>query len=214
MLKLFRAMMPKEDRFFALFADHAATIVGGAETMKRMLAGEEEIEAACARITDYEHRADDIAREVLLMVRRSFITPFDRSAITDLISSMDDAIDEVRKTAKAIMLYDVRQFEPQMLGISALAAQAAHLVVEAVPLLRSVGKNGAQLDALTERIVRLEGEADDLHEEGIKALFHTHRESQPLNFVVGREIFSHLERVLDRLEDVADEIQGIVIDHA
>src|SRR3546814_194092 len=101
-----------------------------------------------------------------------------------------------------------------MLSISALVTQAAHLVVEAVPLLRSAGKNGAQLDALTERIVRLEGEADDLHEEGIKALFHTHRESQPLNFVVGREIFSHLERVLDRLEDVADEIQGIVIDHA
>lgn len=179
-----------------------------------MLAGEEEIASACARITDFEHRADDIAREVLLMVRRSFITPFDRSAITDLISSMDDAIDEMRKTAKAIMLYDVRTFEPQMLGISALAVQAARLVVEAVPLLRSVGKNGAELDALTERIVALEGEADDLHEEGIKALFHTHRESQPLTFVVNREIFSHLEHVLDRLEDVADEIQGIVIDHA
>lgn len=214
MLKLFKAMMPKEDRFFALFADHADTIVGGAEAMKRMLAGEEEIASACARITDFEHRADDIAREVLLMVRRSFITPFDRSAITDLISSMDDAIDEMRKTAKAIMLYDVRAFEPQMLGISALAEQAARLVVEAIPLLRSVGKNGAQLDALTERIVALEGKADDLHEEGIRALFYAHRESQPLSFVVGREIFSHLERVLDRLEDVADEIQGIVIDHA
>jgi predicted phosphate transport protein (TIGR00153 family) len=207
-------MMPKEDRFFALFADHAEAIASGAEVMKRMLAGEEDIASACGRITDLERRADDIAREVLLMVRRSFITPFDRSAITDLISSMDDAIDEMRKTAKAIMLYDVKAFEPQMLGISALAEQAARLVVEAIPLLRSVGRNGVQLDALTERIVALEGQADDLHEEGIRALFHANRESQSLGFVVGREIFSHLERVLDRLEDVADEIQGIVIDHA
>jgi predicted phosphate transport protein (TIGR00153 family) len=182
--------------------------------MSAMFAGELDIEEACRRITHYEHQADDITRDVLIAVRRSFITPFDRSAITSLTSAMDDAIDEMRQTAKAITLYDVASFEPQMHEMSALAGQAARLVVEAVPLLRSIGSNAALLDRITENIVHLEGEADDLYDSGLKALFKAHGETMPMAFFVGREIYRHLERVLDGFEDVADEIQGIVIDHA
>jgi predicted phosphate transport protein (TIGR00153 family) len=214
MLKLFRAVMPKEDGFFDMFIRHADAIVGGADAMRAMFAGEAGIEESCRLISEYEHQADDVAREVLLAVRRSFITPFDRSAITDLIGSMDDSIDEMKQTAKAITLYEVESFEPQMREMSALASQAARLVVEAVPLLRAVGRNGARLDRITENIVHLEGAADDLHAEGLKALFKTHGETKPMAYFVGREVYSHLERVLDGFEDVANEIQGIVIDHA
>lgn len=213
MLNWFKALMPKEDRFFTLFADHAATLVAGAEAMRRMFAMEEDIAACCRQITDYEHQADDITRDVLLMVRRTFITPFDRSAITDLVSSMDDAIDEMHKTAKAITLFEVNKFEPQMQQMSALAAQAAALVVQAVPLLRSIGNNGGRIDGITEKIVQIEEQADGLHENGLKSLFQSQHDT-PMNFIVGREIYSHLERVLDRFEDVANQIQGIVIDHA
>jgi predicted phosphate transport protein (TIGR00153 family) len=214
MLKLFQGIMPKENAFFDMFARHAETLVGGADAMSAMFAGELDIEEACRRISHYEHQADDIIRDVLIAVRRSFITPFDRSAITSLSSSMDDAIDEMRQTAKAITLYDVTSFEPQMREMSVLAGQAARLVVEAVPLLKSVGRNGALLDRITENIVHLEGEADDLYDDGLKALFKAHGEATPMAFFVGREIYRHLERVLDGFEDVADEIQGIVIDHA
>jgi len=213
-LKLFKRIMPREDGFFEMFANHAATLVGGADTMGAMFAGEMPIAAACDRITDFEHQADAVTRDVLLAVRRSFITPFDRSAISDLISSMDDAIDEMRKTAKAITLYELSAFEPQMCEMAALAGQAARLVAEAVPLLRSVGKNGGLLDRITENIVHLEGAADDLHEDGLKALFKMHGDAKPMAYFVGREVYSHLERVLDRFEDVANEIHGIVIDHA
>ncbi len=96
----------------------------------------------------------------------------------------------------------------------ALAAEGAKLVSEAVPLLRNVGRNGARLHEITEAIVHLEGKADDLHESGLKALFQAHGVERAMTFIVGREIYTHVERVLDRLEDVADEIQGIVIDHA
>jgi predicted phosphate transport protein (TIGR00153 family) len=209
-----KALMPKESRFFDMFADHAETLVGGAGVMRRMFAGEEGIVDACGRIADYEHLADAVTREVLLAVRRTFITPFDRSAITDLISSMDDAIDEMQKTAKAITLFEVERFEPQMREMSALAEQAAGLVLEAVPLLRSIGRNHEALDKITERIVHIEEEADSLHEAGLKALYQVHGETSPMGFIVGREIYSHLEKVLDRFEDVANEIQGIVIDHA
>jgi uncharacterized protein Yka (UPF0111/DUF47 family) len=108
----------------------------------------------------------------------------------------------------------VTSFEPQLQEMSGLAVEAARLVAEAVPLLRNIGRNGARLHQITEAIVHLEGRADDLHQQGLKALFQAHGAERPMAFIVGREIYSHVERVLDRLEDVADEIQGIVIDHA
>jgi uncharacterized protein Yka (UPF0111/DUF47 family)/8-oxo-dGTP pyrophosphatase MutT (NUDIX family) len=213
-LNLFKRIMPREDGFFEMFARHAATLVSGADTMGAMFAGQIPIAQACDAITDFEHQADAITRDVLVAVRRSFITPFDRSAITALISAMDDAIDEMRGTAKSITLYEVTAFEPQMCEMAALAGQAARLVAEAVPLLRSVGKNAGMLDRITENVVHLEGAADDLHADGLKAIFKAHGEAKPMAYFIGREVYSHLERVLDRFEDVANEIHGIVIDHA
>jgi predicted phosphate transport protein (TIGR00153 family) len=214
MLKWFRAIMPQEAAFFDMFERHSATLVGGAEVMSRMFAKEEDIEEACRQISDFEHQADEVTREVLNGVRRTFITPFDRSAITDLISSMDDAIDEMQKTAKAITQFEVVHFEPEMRDMAALAEQGATLVRKAMPLLRKIGSNHLELDKITEQIVHLEEEADHLHDAGLKALFLRHRESNAMGYIVGREIYSHLEKVLDRLEDVANEISGIVIDHA
>lgn len=214
MLKFFRAVMPKEVVFFDMFERHSATLVGGAEVMSRMFANEEGIEEACRQISQFEEQADQVTREVLHGVRRTFITPFDRSAITDLISSMDDAIDEMQKTAKAITQFEVAHFEPEMRDMAALAEQGAKLVAEAMPLLRKIGANHVQLDKITEQIVHLEEEADHLHDAGLKALFLRHREGNAMGYIVGREIYSHLERVLDRLEDVANEISGVVIDHA
>jgi uncharacterized protein len=213
-MNIIKAIMPKEDAFFDMFARHADTLVAGAETLAAMLAGDIEIETACAKIADLEHQADEVTREVLVAVRRSFITPFDRSAITSLIGSMDDAIDEMHQTGKAITLYDVTAFEPQMHRMAELAIQAARLIRDAIPLLRSSGRNVAELNRITEEIVHLEGAADDLHEQGLKLLFRAHGEARPMTFFVGREVYRHLERVLDGMEDVADEIQGIVIDHA
>ena len=214
MLNVLRAIMPKEERFFDLFASHAATVIGGADAMVGMFAGTSSIADSCREIAEWEHKADEINREVLLAVRRSFITPFDRSAITALISALDDSVDEMWQTAKAIGLYEVTTFEPQMREMAGLSAEGARLVAEAIPLMRNIGRHGARLHEITEAIVHLEGRADDLHESGLKALFQAHGAAAPMDFIVGREVYSHLERVLDRLEDVADEIQGIVIDHA
>ena len=143
-----------------------------------------------------------------------FVTPFDRSAITSLISSMDDAIDQMNKTAKAISIFEVTEFEPQMGDISGIIVEAARVTAEAIPLLRSLGTNASRLHVLTARIIRLEGEADDIHDAGLRALFKRHGQTRPMAFVVGQEVYGHLERVVDCFEDVANEIQGLVIDHA
>ncbi len=166
MLKLFRAVMPKEVAFFDMFERHSATLVGGSEVMARMFAKEEGIEEACRQISQFEEQADEVTREVLHGVRRTFITPFDRSAITDLISSMDDAIDEMQKTAKAITQFEVVHFEPQMRDMAALAEQGAKLVAEAMPLMRKIASHHSALDKITEQIVHLEEEADHLHDVG------------------------------------------------
>jgi len=205
--------MPREDRFFDLFQQHADLLVRAADTLARLFAGAD-VQTTSEQIHALEKAADDVTRDVLMAVRRSFITPFDRSAIAGLISAMDDALDELWQTAKAVRLYRRTSFEPQMQATVMLAAEAARLIAEAIPLLRKVGRQGPRLHAITERIVELEGQADDLHEEGIRALFDANHPDGAMDFIVGRELFRHVERLLDRLEDVADEMQGIVIDHS
>ncbi len=213
-LRWFQALMPKQGRFFELFEAHAATLVGGADALARLLQGGDTIASYSKEIQDREHEADDIIREVLQDVRRTFITPFDRSAITDLIGVMDDAIDQMNHAAKTITLSEVTEFPPQMSDMSGIIVEAARITAEAIPLLRSLGNNSNRLHELTERLVRLEGHADDICDAGLKALFKAQGDADPMSFVIGREIYGHLEKVVDRFEDVANEIQGLVIDHA
>ena len=157
--------------------------------------------------------ADEVIRQVLIEVRKTFLTPFDRGAITSLIGAMDDAIDEMLAAARAIDLYELRELRPEMKDIIKLISEAANVTADAVPLLRNVSSNGAKLHQLTGRLVSLEGKADEMHALGLRRAFQTARES-PLQFAVAREVFKNLERVTDAFEDVANEIDGIVIDHA
>ena len=214
MLRWFHALMPKEERFFELFASHSKAVLAGAEALRAMLEGGAAVPHNYQIVMDREQDADDVTREVLIAVRRTFITPFDRGNIRDLITSMDNTIDQMQKTAKGIKLFDVTEFTPQMKEMADAVVKCARLVSEAVPLLSSIGRNHRSLDTITEQIVHLEEEADNLHDSGLKGLFQRHREGNAMGYIVGREIYSHLEKVLDRLEDVANEISGIVIDHA
>lgn len=214
MFAWFQRLLPKQGNFFDLFEAHATTLAAGSEALARLLQGGDGMADHIQEIVEREHDADAITREVLQTVRRTFLTPFDRSAITDLIASMDDAIDEMQKTAGAIDLYDVKQFDPEMRDIAAIIVDAARLTVEALPLLRNVAANGTRLHELTERLVRMEGHADEIHAAGLKRLFKEHGASNTIHFMIARELYSHLERVVDRFEDVANEIDGLVIDHA
>src|SRR5207253_2077518 len=100
--------------------------------------------AASLIIETHEHEADDITREVLTEVRRTFLTPFDRGAITSLIAAMDDSIDEMHSTAVAIDLYDLREFSDEMKQMVAMISEAATLTAEAINLLRDITRNGAR----------------------------------------------------------------------
>ncbi|WP_132528513.1 DUF47 family protein [Rhizobium sp. BK376] len=204
--------MPREDRFFDLFARHSRTAVGAAEALNALLSGND-TEAHCKRIVALENEADDITREVLLAVRRSFITPFDRGDIKDLIMSMDDAIDMMHKAVKTIRLFEQTSFDQGMQEMGGVIVQAAKLVAEAVPLLDRMGTNAQRLGNLTEEVVKVEGRSDELHDQGLKDLFRRHGASNPMAYIIGSEIYGELEKVVDRFEDVANEINGIVIEN-
>ncbi|MGJ5222403.1 DUF47 domain-containing protein, partial [Bradyrhizobium oligotrophicum] len=94
MLNWFRAVLPREERFFDLFARHNKVVIQGAHALQDMLQGGDDILVHCQRVSQFENEADNITREVLTAVRRTFITPFDRGDIKNLITSMDDAIDQ------------------------------------------------------------------------------------------------------------------------
>lgn len=213
MLSWFQALLPKEDNFFRLFDAHAATLTKGAEAMRRMLDGGDETEKWRQDIITYENEADDVAREVLFAVRRSFITPFDRSDIRGLTNSLDDAIDQMQKTAKTIGLYEQREFEPKMRELGDIALLCAFKTVEAVSLLPAMRKNHDRLNTLTEEIATLESDSDTLYDEGMKALYAKHCEGNTMPFIIGAEIYDHLEKVVDRFEDVANRINGVLVEH-
>lgn len=212
MLRWFRSFLPREERFFDLFARHSVAVVKGAEALAGMLEGGDETPVYCQRVNQFENDADAVTREVLTAVRRTFITPFDRVDIKNLITAMDDAIDQMQQTAKAVMLFEVRQFEPPMREIGILLVECANLVGRAVPLMSAIGDNVGLLTAITEEVGKLEGRVDDLHDIGLKELFLKHREANTIDFVVGAEIYKHLEKVADRFDDVANEINSIVIE--
>jgi predicted phosphate transport protein (TIGR00153 family) len=214
MFAWFQRLLPQRGDFFGMFEAHAAMLVAAAEALQQLGSNEASTEKCLRTIQDREHVADDVIRDVLTTVRKTFLTPFDRSAITALIGSMDDAIDEMLAAARAIDLYEVQQLRTEMKDIVGLISEAARVTNEAIPLLRDVKKNGVQLHQLTERLVRLEGKADDVHAAGLKRAFREIARQDPLQFAVAREILRHLEKVTDAFEDVANQIDGIVIDNA
>lgn len=212
MLRWFHALMPREGRFFELFARHAQAIVAGAVALRAMLEGGEAVSSQFANVMDREHDADDATREILIAVRRTFITPFDRGDIKDLTTSMDNSIDMMQKTAKALMLFEVRTFTPEMKAMADAIVECAGLVQEAVPLLSSISTHAARISAIAEKISLIEGQADEMHDRGLKALY-AHSKSDPMAYITGNEVYDHLEKVVDRFDDVANELQGIVLEH-
>ena len=212
MFNWFQRVLPRTGDFFGMFEAHAATLVAAAEALTNLVDGGTLHGEYIAEIHRREHEADDIIRQVLTTVRRTFLTPFDRGAITSLIGAMDDAIDEMQSTARAVDLYELRTFEPEMREMVAMIAEAASLTAEAMPLLRDITRSGTRIHEITEKMVRLEGDADDAHANGLKKAFQSQAD-RPMQFMVSREIYKHLERITDAFEDVANEIDGIVIDH-
>lgn len=213
MFRWFRRLMPREEHFFEMYARHADAIVRGAEELRGMLNGGDAVRRHYPGVLTAEDDADVITREVVQAVRRTFVTPFDRGDIQTLISRMDDAIDQMKKAAKAIMLFEMTAFDADMQRMGDAILRCANLLREAVPLLSRISPNAVRINELCEQIRRVEGEADDVHEAGVTSLYRRCLGGDTLRFITEREVLDQLERIVDRFDDAANEIEGIVIEH-
>ena len=213
-LRFFQVLMPREAKFFPQFNEHARTLVDGAIALRDLLEGGPGMSEACRRIAQHEDRADAITRAVLVGLRRTFLTPFDRGDMVELINHLDDAIDQMNKTAKVITLFGVESFELEMRQMADIILRCAELTVEAVGLLSALRGNIIRIIGIVEEIIRLEEQADNFNDAGIKALYQRYKDSNAMAFMVRTEIYNHLEKVMDRLEDVANRIGDIFIDEA
>jgi uncharacterized protein len=213
MLQWFRWLMPRQEMFFPLFARHAEVVLSGARELRQMLDGGPQVGQFCKRLIQQEHRADGIAREVLVGIRTTFITPFDRADIRHLITAMDDTIDQMHQTAKTIVLFEVSDFAPEMRAIADAIVECAELVRKATALLPDVARNASKLTAICVQITQAEERADGIHDEGLKKLYLQTKSGDPMDFVRGIQIYEHLEECVDRFDDVGNEIQGIVTEH-
>jgi predicted phosphate transport protein (TIGR00153 family) len=213
MLQWFQRLIPRQNVFFPAFERHAAVMVKAAVALREMVSGGDQLKSRFQEILDLEHEADSIAREVLLGLRTTFITPFDRADIQSLITSMDDSVDQCKATAKAIMLFEMTKFEPDMRKMTDAVVECSELASRAVAMLSDVAKNATALNEISLQISRIEGDADDAYDRGLEMLYQKVKGGDALEFIRGSEIYKHLEDTVDGLDDVADEIQGIVIEH-
>ena len=213
MFDFIKKAMPREEKFFDLFEAHAAKLTAGSRVLRLIMDGGPKLLDNCAALIKLEDEADHVSHEVMQAIRRSFITPFDRSDIKALISSMDDAIDQMNKTAKAVLLFEVKEFEPNMRAMADIAVTLADKTAEAVPLLRQINSNSARLHAMTAAMIRLEEDSDILNDAGLKELLKGRAKGDAMVYIIGAEFYEHLEKVADRFEDVANVINDIVIEH-
>jgi uncharacterized protein len=213
MFRWFRRLLPHEERFFDMYARHADTILRGARELCGMLSGGEAVARHYPAVLAAEDDADAITREVVQAVRRTFVTPFDRGDIQALIGRMDDTIDQMKKAAKAIVQFEMTDFDPELRRLGEAIIRCASLLQEVVPLLVSISPNAARINELCEQIRHVEGEADDIHDAGVTELFRRCRDGDALRFLAAREIFDQLEKVVDSFDDVANEIESIVVEH-
>ena len=211
----FQRLLPQSSDFFTMFERHSSASVAAAEALTKLVHGEGDRDALVAEIRQREHQADEIIREVLNEVRQTFLTPFDRGAIIGLIGAMDDTIDEIQACAAAIELYGFTAFEPEMKVMATEIVGAVKLIDQGLPMLRDITRNGRALHEMTARLVATEGQVDIIHSNGLKANFAKTKETgDTIHFIVAREIFKHLEKIADAFEDVANQIDGLAVDHA
>jgi predicted phosphate transport protein (TIGR00153 family) len=209
---LLEKLMPKSDDFFSDFEAQAATVVEGAKLLKDLLDDFQDVRRKCQAIKDVEHRADDITHRAFARLHLQFITPFDRAEIHRLLSRIDDVLDLADAAAERIGLYDIDQVLPEARELATVLVAQVEKMQEAVRGLRNVKKDReAVLEACKEMNV-LENQADTLTRRTMAKLFK--RGNDPLTVMKWKEIIDLIEDATDRAEDVANVIEGVVLEHA
>ena len=207
--------MPQEGKFFELFNSHAEQILLGSEALLTLLTvlneSDEKAAAQCELIDTIENRADGITHETMRQLHKSFITPLDREEIHQLITSLDDILDLIQDVAHTVTLYNVKYVTPEAVSLSKICVSCCERVRSAVALLPSMD-NAASILKTCHEIDQLESAADREMRGAMSRLFRDEPDVREL--IKFKAIYELLETVTDRCEDVANIIEGIVLENS
>jgi predicted phosphate transport protein (TIGR00153 family) len=203
--------MPSEGKFFDLFNQHAELCVKGAKEMLGLMTNFDDLENRTHAIVGIEKQADKITYATVDLLHKTFITPIDRDDIHQLITRMDDILDLMEDAAQTVSLYDLKAVTPEAKRLAELSLACCEKVQAAVKMLHNM-KNAAAMVAICEEIDRLESDADHVMRAAMSKLFRD--EPDVRNLIKMKAIYEILETVTDRCEDVANIIEGIIVENA
>lgn len=203
--------MPTEGKFFELFNQHADLCVKGAQEMVTLMTNFDDLENRVHAIESIEKQADKVTHNTLEMLHRTFITPLDRDDIHKLITRMDDILDLMEDAAQTISLYDIKAITPEAKRLAELCLACTEKVRAAVGLLHDMD-NSQDILHICEEIDRLESDADHVMRAAMSKLFRD--EPDVRNLIKLKAIYEILETVTDRCEDVANILEGIIVENA
>ena len=208
---MFGRLMPRESNFFELFNSHADRIVEGARELAAMMTNFTALEAHARRIDDFERAADKITHEAITLLHKTFITPFDREQIHGLITRMDDILDLMQDVAESVVLFDLQHVTPEAKQLAEICQMCCERVKSAVSMLTNI-KHPEAILKTCEEIDRLESDADRVMRDAMSKLFRNEPDVKQL--IKLRSIYELLETITDRCEDVANIIEGIVLENS
>ena len=207
------SLIPRDARYFDFFEQAGANLVEAARAVQALLEEYTEVEAKLAHLRDLEHAGDRIVHDVMRALNRTFITPLDREDITALVHALDDVVDKSWAAAARLHIYQIREPTGPARDLARVLVQMSEALVEALPYLRQ-RRDMQRIIPVTERLDRLESEADDHLRAGLRSLFAN--PTDPQEIVLGikwHEIYDLLEEATDKAEDAANVLEAIVLKH-
>jgi len=202
------SLLPREDQYFALFAQMSTKLQEAAEILVEMMqASDTDFESLSKRIKSVEHECDEITHTVTTKLNKSFITPFDREDIYTLSVALDDVCDYMDAAARAVVMYDIHETDEYAVKLAIVIQKQVGAIHEAVSLLEHAKGMGPHLL----EIQRLENEADDIYFRSMAELFK--HSDDPVRIIKWKELYEILENCTDRCESVGNIIESIVLKH-
>jgi len=205
------SVMPKEGKFFKLFAESARNTVDVSQKLKDLIYSWDNLEDRVAGISDLEHKGDNITHEIITESRRTFLTPFDREDITLLAQSLDDVTDFIHSAADFILIYRVEQPTQRAKELADVIVTSTLEVQKAISLLTNQIDQTQILKYCVE-INRMENEADIIYRTALVELFANMTDEKLL--IKWREIYENMETVTDKCEDVANALEGLALKYS
>ena len=207
---MFGRFLPRETSFFDFFEQHAGLTIEGTKEFLSMVTTGANVATKCRRISDIEHETDTITHRCVEALHKTFITPIDRDSIHRLITRMDDVMDFVEAAAERIDLYELTVMTPDIRDLADVLHRATIQVEAAMRGLRSMKEPQSTLKLCID-INRLENEADAILRRSVARLFK--EEKDPIVVIKWKEVYENLENATDRCEDVANIIEGVILEH-